>query len=94
LGSKGQEPDGAFSSGPAGRQAWADPSAVVASRPEPAGHPPCLGGLDQVSAYARRLGRDEGYLVIFDTDSRKPWGERGRIEERPHAGVRVVVLRT
>jgi DNA polymerase III delta prime subunit len=50
-------------------------------------------GLEQVSRYAKRLGRDVGYLVIFDPKSGTPWDDRGEIEEMEHKGVRVVVLR-
>jgi hypothetical protein len=50
-------------------------------------------GLAQVSAYARRLSRDVGYLVVFDVKSETPFEERGEIEEIEEAGVNVVVLR-
>ncbi len=50
-------------------------------------------GLEQVSRYAKRLGREVGYLVIFDPQADTPWEERGRVEELEHEGVRVVLLR-
>jgi hypothetical protein len=50
-------------------------------------------GLDQVAAYAQRLGRDLGYLIIFDPTSDKPWEERGEIERVVYEGVTVVVVR-
>jgi hypothetical protein len=50
-------------------------------------------GLEQVERYARRLGRDQGYLVIFDPRSEAPWEERGQVEVHDHEGIRVVVLR-
>jgi len=49
-------------------------------------------GLEQVSRYAQRLGREVGYLVIFDPQSDTPWEERGRVEEIVHEGVTVVLL--
>ncbi|MDX9719499.1 MAG: ATP-binding protein [Myxococcota bacterium] len=50
-------------------------------------------GLSQTVAYAKRLGRDQGYLVIFDPKSSTPWDERGQFEEHQQDGVRVLVLR-
>ena len=50
-------------------------------------------GLDQVARYATRLGRDRGYLILFDTKSELPWEERGEIEEVDQDGVTVVVVR-
>jgi hypothetical protein len=50
-------------------------------------------GLEQVSRYAQRLGRDVGYLVLFDPESSLPWEQRGTVEEHEHGGVRVVILR-
>jgi type II secretory pathway predicted ATPase ExeA len=50
-------------------------------------------GLDQVARYARKLGRDRGYLVIFDPRATTPWEDRGSVEEVLHEGVTVVVLR-
>lgn len=50
-------------------------------------------GLKQVSHYARKLGRDTGYLVIFDTGSKLEWEKRGRVEEVEQDGIMVVVLR-
>jgi hypothetical protein len=50
-------------------------------------------GLEQVSRYAQRLGRDVGYLVIFDPQSDEPWEKRGEVEEVAHEGVTVVVAR-
>ena len=50
-------------------------------------------GLEQVSQYAKKLGRDTGYLVIFDTGSKLEWEKRGEVEEIEHDGVKVVVLR-
>ncbi|MBI4860504.1 MAG: ATP-binding protein [Candidatus Riflebacteria bacterium] len=49
-------------------------------------------GLVQVARYAKRIGRDVGYLVIFDRDSELPWDERGRMEARTADGVSVVVV--
>jgi hypothetical protein len=50
-------------------------------------------GLEQVSRYAKRLGRDTGFLIIFDPKSATPWEERGEIEQVEHQGVTVVVVR-
>ncbi len=50
-------------------------------------------GLEQVSRYAKRLGRDRGYLIIFDPKADTPWEERGEIEEIDRDGVTVVVVR-
>ncbi len=50
-------------------------------------------GLDQVSAYAKRLSRDTGYLIIFNPKSDVPWEERGEVETVEHGGVNVVVVR-
>jgi hypothetical protein len=55
-------------------------------------------GLAQVAGYAKRLGREVGYLVLFDVEGaaerkKEEWWERGEVEEREQDGVRVVVLR-
>jgi hypothetical protein len=50
-------------------------------------------GLEQVADYAKRLGRDRGYLVVFDPKTEKPWEERGEVEEILQDGVTVVVVR-
>ncbi len=50
-------------------------------------------GLKQVSKYAKKLGRDTGYLVIFDPGSELEWEKRGEVEEIEHDGVRVILLR-
>lgn len=50
-------------------------------------------GLDQVAGYAKRLGRDAGYLVLVDRQSAAPWEERGQFETRMHLGVNITVLR-
>ena len=50
-------------------------------------------GLQQVSHYAKRLGRDIGYLVLFDTQTETPFEERGEVEEVEHDGVTVVIVR-
>jgi len=49
-------------------------------------------GVEQVSDYARRLGRDRGWLILFDPASTHSWEERGRIEEVEREGVTVVVV--
>jgi hypothetical protein len=49
-------------------------------------------GLTQVAAYAKRLGRDRGYLVIFDPKAETPWEDRGAVEIVDHEGVTVVVV--
>ncbi|MCP4134549.1 MAG: ATP-binding protein [bacterium] len=49
-------------------------------------------GLEQVSAYAARLGQKTGYLVIFDTNAESPLEERGSIEEIVRDGINVVVV--
>ncbi len=49
-------------------------------------------GIEQVSSYARSLGRDAGYLIIFDPGADTPWEERGSIENEEHEGVRVTVV--
>lgn len=52
-------------------------------------------GLEQVSAYAKRLGRPVGYLVLFELlgQTELPFEQRGVIEEVEHDGVTVVLLR-
>jgi hypothetical protein len=50
-------------------------------------------GLTQVTRYARRLGRDVGYLVIFDVNSTTPFEDRGQVEELVQDGVKVVLVR-
>lgn len=50
-------------------------------------------GLEQVARYAARLGRDHGYLVIFDPKSETPWATRGAVEEVAAGDVTVVVVR-
>ena len=50
-------------------------------------------GLLQVARYAKRLGRDVGYLVVFDPKATTPWDERGVLEELLEDGVRITVLR-
>jgi len=50
-------------------------------------------GFEQVAAYAKRLGRDTGYLIIFDPKSKTPWEDRGEVEEMEQDGVKVVVVR-
>ena len=50
-------------------------------------------GLEQVARYARRLGRDRGHLILFDTTSEQPWDDRGQVEEVLREGVTVVVVR-
>ncbi|MBM4319959.1 MAG: ATP-binding protein [Deltaproteobacteria bacterium] len=49
-------------------------------------------GLQQVAAYARRLGRTRGYLILFEPGSEVPWEERGRLEQWEEEGVAVTVL--
>ena len=50
-------------------------------------------GLTQVSRYVGRLGRDVGYLVVFDLKSDTPIEDRGDVEEIEQDGVTVVVVR-
>jgi hypothetical protein len=50
-------------------------------------------GLAQVARYATRLGRDRGWLIIFDPQAATPWEERGVVEEVSRDGVTVVVVR-
>ncbi|MBI4865288.1 MAG: ATP-binding protein [Candidatus Riflebacteria bacterium] len=50
-------------------------------------------GLAQVARYAKRIGRDTGYLVIFDSKSEAPWDDRGQVETLTADGVSVVVVR-
>jgi len=50
-------------------------------------------GLAQVTRYAKRLGRDVGYLVIFDLKSDTPLEDRGEVEELEQDGVNVVLVR-
>jgi hypothetical protein len=50
-------------------------------------------GLAQVTRYAQRLGRDVGYLVIFDVNSQVPFEDRGQVEELDQDGVKVVLVR-
>jgi hypothetical protein len=45
-----------------------------------------------VARYAKKIGRDTGYLVIFDPKSDVPWDERGQVETRTAEGVNVVVV--
>ena len=49
-------------------------------------------GLAQVARYAKRLGRDVGYLVIFDPKADTPFEDRGEVEDLEHEGVTVVVV--
>jgi hypothetical protein len=54
-------------------------------------------GLKQVARYAKRLGREVGYLVIFDRYGKAEmkgvdFEQRGKVESREQDGVRVVVL--
>jgi hypothetical protein len=50
-------------------------------------------GLAQVTRYAQRLGRDVGYLVLFDLNSVTPFEDRGEVEEREQDGVKIVLVR-
>jgi hypothetical protein len=50
-------------------------------------------GLEQVARYATRLGRDRGYLVLFEPDRDTPWEQRGEVEEVETDGVTVEVVR-
>ena len=50
-------------------------------------------GLAQVASYAKCLGRDAGYLILFDTSGDTPWEDRGGVEEVESDGVTVVVVR-
>jgi hypothetical protein len=50
-------------------------------------------GLAQVTRYAKRLGRDVGYLVIFDLNSAVPFEDRGQVEELAQDDVKVVLVR-
>jgi len=50
-------------------------------------------GLGQVARYAQRLGRERGYLILFDPQSSLPWEQRGQVEEVEQDGVTVVVVR-
>jgi hypothetical protein len=50
-------------------------------------------GVAQVTRYAKRLGRDVGYLVIFDLKSETPFEDRGQVEELQQDGVTVVLVR-
>ena len=50
-------------------------------------------GLTQVARYARRLGRDVGYLVIFDLQSETPFEDRGEVQDLEEDGVGVVLVR-
>ena len=50
-------------------------------------------GVGQVTRYAKRLGRDVGYLIIFDPKSDIPFEDRGQVEELDSDGVTIVLLR-
>ncbi len=50
-------------------------------------------GREQVARYARRLGRDVGYLVVFDMKSDVPFEDRGEVGEIEEDGVTVVLVR-
>ena len=50
-------------------------------------------GLAQVSAYSKRLGRDVGYLMLFDRESGVPFEERGTVEAMEYEGMTVMVVR-
>ena len=50
-------------------------------------------GLEQVSEYAIRLGRDRGYLVLFDTNAATSWENRGRVDDQEVGEVMVKVVR-
>jgi Holliday junction resolvase-like predicted endonuclease len=45
--------------------------------------------LEQVAAYLDSLGLAEGWLVIFDLRSSKPWAERLWTKDVEHAGKRI-----
>ncbi len=49
-------------------------------------------GLEQVARYAERIGRDRGYLILFDRDTVLPWEEGGGVEEVARGAVTVVVV--
>ncbi len=49
-------------------------------------------GLEQVARYAGRLGRDVGYLIIFDPKSEVPWEDRGEVEQVEQDGITVIVV--
>ena len=50
-------------------------------------------GLEQVAGYARKLGRDAGYLIIFDPASEAPFEDRGEVEQVAQDDVTVTVVR-
>jgi hypothetical protein len=48
--------------------------------------------LDQVARYLDHAGLDEGYLVLFDLRSTRPWAERLTRETVERAGKRIHVV--
>jgi hypothetical protein len=48
--------------------------------------------LAQVAGYLDRLGLHEGWLVLFDLRTRKPWAERLTLREVEHQGKRLHVV--
>jgi hypothetical protein len=50
-------------------------------------------GLEQVAGYAKRLGRNRGYLLIFNTKGKTSRMRRGKVEQVKRKGVTVVVVR-
>jgi hypothetical protein len=50
-------------------------------------------GLQQVSRYAKRLGLEIGYLVIFDRDDPTLFEDRGSLEKVEYDGITIVILR-
>ncbi len=49
-------------------------------------------GVEQVARYAARLGRNRGYLLIFDPAADIPWLERGKVEKEVYEGVEIVIV--
>ncbi|MEI6416056.1 MAG: ATP-binding protein, partial [Pseudomonadota bacterium] len=49
-------------------------------------------GLAQTARYLARLGLEQGYLLLFERDSKKNWEERLRWEEHASAGRRITLV--
>ena len=50
-------------------------------------------GLEQVARYAKKLGRNTAYLIVFDPTSKTPFEDRGQIEELTQDQVKVVLIK-
>jgi hypothetical protein len=49
-------------------------------------------GLEQLSAYVDRVGSNEGWLVLFDRSSEKPWEEKLYMRSEAYKGKSITVV--